>query len=220
MPRTSKLAVCLPDTNSLIHLRDVTVAGRDACLWLWDEFEIRIAEKIRDEVRDKNARNPALKVGSIDKKLTKSIVPLEFNLDLMEKCFLENFDTEFQPDRDLGERNNSQVALQLVIQSKARSVIFLTDELKCVREKEGFVWKIFDTYPIGVIWNALDFLLYLYLRHKRFVYAQALDAIRDVNIKIGGKPDEVRKRLVKYSKNLELIQEAKQKLPALWSPAM
>lgn len=217
MPRSQKLAICVPDTNALIHLRDVTVAGRDACLWLWDEFEIRIAEKIRDEVRDKGSHNPALKVSKIDRRLTESIVSLNFDLNRMENCFLEKLSIDFTPGRDLGERNNSQVALQLLVQSQARNVIFLTDELKCVRANEGFVWKIFDSYPVGTIWNALDFLLYLYLRHKRFLYDQALDAIRNVNQKIGGKDAEIQNRLVKYSKSLKLIQEAKAKLPGLWS---
>lgn len=217
MPRSQKLTICVPDTNSLIHLRNVIVMNRDACLWLWDEFEIKVAEKIRDEIRDKNAHNPALKVGSIDGKLTKSITGLDFNLELMEKCFLEKFAIEFKPDRDLGERNNSQVALQLIVKGNAQNVIFLTDELKCVRKNEGFVWKIFESYPIGTIWNSLDFLLYLYFRHKRFLYDQALDAIRNVNQKIGGKDAEIQNRLVKYSKSLKLIQEAKAKLPNLWS---
>jgi hypothetical protein len=219
MPRTQKIAVCIPDTNSLIHLRDVKIVGRDACLWLWDEFEIKIGEKIREEVRDKAAHNPALKVSSIDGRLTKSIVELDFDLDAMERCFLDKLGVDFTPGRDLGERTNSQVALQLLVQSKARNIIFLTDELKCVRENEGFVWKIFNTYPVGIIWNALDFLLYLYMRHKRFLYEQALDVIRLVNIKIGGKNEEATKRLAKYTKSLQLIQEAKAKLPGLWNPA-
>jgi hypothetical protein len=212
MPRNRSLLVCVPDTNSLIHLRDVEISGRDARLWLWDEFEVRVGPTIPQEA----ARHHDLMRGQLKRKLERSVVPPAFDLDRIEQSFLAPLGISFETEDDLGERNNYSVALQLVVQNNARQIIFLTDELRVVRERGGFVKLLFDAYPIGMLWNSLDFLLYLYLRQRRFGYSEAESAVRTVNARIGGPQDQVANRLVTYTQHLQSIDFARRQLPTLW----
>lgn len=214
MPRTVPRVICVPDTNALVHLRSVSVAGRDACLWLWDEFEVRVGDQIPREVQ--NMAGNKMAPGQIGGKLRSSVVQLDHALARMEGCFLEPLGIRFAADEDMGERMNSQLALQLMARNSARHIIFLTDELKIMRPNIGFVWKVFNTYPIGLVWNSLDFLLYLFFRHARFLYQQAEDAIRDMNIKIGGNTEARLARLTDYNRRLSSIHTARQRLPMLW----
>lgn len=212
MPRKRSLLVCIPDTNSLIHLRDVEISGRDARLWLWDEFEVRVSSTIPQEA----ARHPNLMRGQLKRKLARSAVSPAFDLARMEQSFLTPLGISFESESDLGERDNCSVALQMVIQNNARQVIFLTDELRIVRNRGGFVKQLFEAYPIGMVWNSLDFLLYLYLRQWRFSYGEAKNAVRTVNARIGGPQDQVVNRLVTYTQHLQSIDSARRQLPTLW----
>ncbi len=219
MPRTVPRVICVPDTNALVHLRYVNVAGRSACLWLWDEFEVRVGNRIPREIQDIAGNNPELAPSQIRRKLGRSVVELDYALAQMERCFLDPLDTQFDADEDMGERINSQLALQLMARNSARHIIFLTDELRIMRPNIGFVWKVFNTYPIGLVWNSLDFLLYLFFRQTRFLYPQAEDAIRDVNTRIGGNTEAHMARLTDYTRRLNTINVARQRLPTLWVPA-
>lgn len=219
MPRTYSRVICVPDTNALVHLRYVRVMERDACLWLWDEFDIKVGNEIPRELQEIAAKNPNLAPGGIARRLNQSVVEMDFNLKRMENCFLDPINIHFGDNRDLGERINSQIALQLMANNSARGIIFLTDELKIMRPNIGFVWAVFNTYPIGLVWNSLDYLLYLFFRHQRFLYPQAEDAIRDVNSRIGGNSEVLSTRLTVYTKRLRAINTARQRLPALWVPA-
>ena len=212
MPRNRSLLVCVPDTNSLIHLREVEIAGRDARLWLWDEFEVRVGSTIPQEA----ARHPDLMRGQLKRKLERSVVSPAFDLNRIEQSFLTPLGISVEAENDMGERDNCSVALQLIIQNNARQVIFLTDELRIVRDQGGFVKQLFDAYPIGLLWNSLDFLVYLYLRQWRFRYSEAESAVRTVNARIGGPQDQVANRLVTYTQHLQSIDSARRQLPTLW----
>lgn len=216
MSRKKPLIVCLPDTNSLIHLRGVVVANKSACLWLWDEFEIQISDQIPQELQNNAARNPDLEVREITRKVLASVVALKSNLEVTERCFLQPIGIEFKDDCDLGERKNTQLAFQSIAQNQTRQTIFLTDERKAVEPATGFVYKAFGSYPLGVIWNSLDFLLYLYFRHKRIQFQQAEDALREVNARIQGKPEVAVERLTAYNKRLKIIAAARRQVPQLW----
>lgn len=135
----------------------------------------------------------------------------------MEQWFLEPLGFSFSAPDDLGERYNCQLGLQLIAQNAARQVIFLTDELKIMRENTGFVKVLFDTYPLGMVWNSLDFLLYLHLRHpNRFLYTQAEVVMREVNILIGGTTPVQVNRLANYTTRLRYIDAARARLTTLW----
>ena len=233
--------ICIPDTNALIHLRGITVARRDACQWLWDEFDVKVSEEIPREAKNHQNKMP----GGLFKKLDRSTEKLHLELDKMEKGFLASLGKSFNTLDDIGERHNSQLGLQLIIRNTARQVIFLTDEIKIVRDNSqfslllsarnavrqvtfrtdearilkedvGFVKLLFDTYPIGRVWNTLDFLLYLYLRHTKFNEQEAEDALRTVNTWIGGKNEVMTQRLVAYTRRLKCISTARSQLNKLW----
>jgi len=212
MPRRKSPLICIPDTNTLIHLRDVEIAGRNARLWLWDEFEVRVGGVIPQEA----ARHPNLMQGQLRKKLEHSVIVLKLQQDRMEQGFLGPLGMSLSQTNDMGERQNCSVALQLVIQNGARQVIFLTDELRIVYPETGFVKQLFDSYPLGWLWNSLDFLLYLYLRQRRFTYEEAENAVRTVNARIGGKQTVAIDRLKTYIQRLQCIDAARQHLPVLW----
>lgn len=148
-------------------------------------------------------------------KLNRSVAQLPEPLAKMEACFLGPLELYIDPtDKNKGERKNCQVSLQLVIQRLACQVIFLTDELRIVRT--GFIKHAFDAYPIGQVWSSLDFVLYLYLKHKRFDYETAEAIIQDVNSMIGGKDEDMLNRLSVYLKRLGVIESARRQLPNLW----
>lgn len=216
MPRNKPPIVCLPDTNSLIHLRGVIIANKSACLWLWDEFEVQISDEIPQELQNNAARNPDLVVREIARKVPGSVVALKADLQLTERCFLKPIGVEFDNNRDLGERKNTQLAFQSIARNLTRQTIFLTNERKAVDPNTGFVYKTFSNYPLGVIWNSLDFLLYLYFRHKRILLEHAADAMRQVNLRMGGQAEVAGKRLTAYTKRLGVIDSARRQVPALW----
>lgn len=221
MPKRKPPLVCLPDTTSLIHLRDIIISGRDARLWMWDEFEVKVSDEIQREVDRHRTRHLAgrhrLMPGQLGGKISRSSETLLLGLEPMEQSFLEPLGFSLNPHDDLGERHSCQLGIQLITRNAARLVIFLTDELKIMRENIGFVKVLFDTYPIGMVWNSLDFLLYLHLRHpNRFLYTQAEAVIRDVNILIGGTTHVQVDRLANYTKRLRHIDAARARLTTLW----
>lgn len=204
--------ICIPDTCALIHLRDIEIIGRDARLWIWDEFEVRVAPTILDEVN----RHPNLMKGQLKGKIKRSISDMPFSREQIEQIFLAPLDVTFGQLDDLGERDNCSVALQLITKNHARQIIFLTDELGIMHPEHGFLKKLFDSYPIGMVWNSLDFLLYLYLRQKRFPFDEAQYALRTVNTNIGGKVEIVTQRIVRYTRHLRHIESARRHMPNLW----
>lgn len=215
MPPVKSSLVCVPDTNVFVHLRDIKLSNRDACLWLWDEFDIKVSDEIPREVQTFASRDSVLTPTSIKNRLNRSIISLKEDLAKMENCFFAPLNVFFTKSADLGERKNSLLSLQLVANNSVRYLIFLTDELKTTRPT-GFIGNTFDTYRVGTVWNSLDFLLYLYFRQPRITFLEVKAAIRDVNSRIKGEAVEAGARLVKYNKRLDTIKGAKEKLPVLW----
>jgi len=119
-------------------------------------------------------------------------------------------------DKDKGERHNCCVAFEAVMSGEYRQVIFLTSELKATDlKRDGFLSSVFDTFPIGQIWSSLDFVLYLFLRHRRrFPFREAEDALRDINSRIKGRKEVVMQRLTDYNRKLKQIEQALLQLPA------
>lgn len=197
--------LCIPDTNSLIHMRDIEVAKKDLRLWLWQEFDVKLSSTICTEIQ--NHRD--LAKGSIQKRCNKSVWNFTVQLDKLEKAFLQPFYPDLDSRKDRGERHNCCVALDAVSSGAYRQVIFLTDELKTTNpERNGFLFRVFDSFPIGRIWSSLDFVLYLFLRHQnRFPFKIAEDALRTINRKVGGTEDAIKERFIDYNRKLERIKK-------------
>ncbi|MCY4570607.1 MAG: hypothetical protein OXD49_20150 [Candidatus Poribacteria bacterium] len=199
-----KPLLCVVDTNSLIHMRDIRVARRYLGLWLWREFTVGVSDKIIEEVQKQRKYHPS---HHIQRKCTKSKWAFQNQIDKLENVFLRPFYPNMEGDKDKGELHNCCVALEAILNDKHRQIIFLTDELHSTNPcKKGFIYCIFDTYPIGKIWSSLDFILYLFLRHrKNFSLPEAENVLRDVNSRIGGKVEDAQKRLTTFNQKLRQI---------------
>src|SRR4051812_19599895 len=117
MARRLPPIICIPDTTALVHLRYVNIVGRSACLWLWDEFEVKVGQKIPEEVHAMAARNARRAPGEIGGLLNRSVLALDIELNRMEKGFLHPLGFQLNDSDDLGERLNCQIALQLLAQN-------------------------------------------------------------------------------------------------------
>ena len=203
--RQKSALLCIPDTNSLINMSDIEIAKKDLRLWLWVEFDVKLSPTICTEIQ--NHRD--LVKGGIRKRCNKSVWNFTIQLDRLEKTFLQPFYHDLNSRKDRGERHNCCVALDAVSSGAYRQVIFLTDELKTTDpERNGFLFRVFDSFPIGQIWSSLDFVLYLFLRHRnRFPFKIAQDVLRTINREVGGTEDAMRKRFIDYNRKLEKIKK-------------
>lgn len=207
--------LCIPDTNSLIHLcqTDIEVSRKELWLWLWQEFDVKLSESVMDELN----RHQNKTYGGIIKKCSKSIWNYSIQIDRLEQSLLQHFNIELGGRNDQGERHNCCVAFEAIAYGKYRQVIFLTDELHSTTPNgKAFLYKIFKTFPMGHIWSSLDFVVYLYMRHrKRFPIETAKLLIKDINNLVGGKEDIIRDRLKKYNNKLMKIDISLSKLPSI-----
>ncbi|RKU24488.1 hypothetical protein C6499_16865 [Candidatus Poribacteria bacterium] len=209
--QTSAL-LCIPDTNSLIHMRDIEVINDDLRLWLWKEFDVKLSKTICDEIQS----HQILAKGNIQKQCNRSKWSFQVPIDKLEKAFLQSFYPNLDNRGDRGERHNCCVALEAVLSGKYRQVIFLTDELKTTDSKQdGFLFQVFDTFRIGKIWSSLDFVLYLFTRHwNRFRFQIAEGVLRDINSRLGGQRGIPTKRFECYHSKLKEINKTLSQLPA------
>ena len=221
MPDKQKSTLlCIPDTNSLIHMRDINVANKKLWLWLWEEFDVKLSETICDELRD----HPNLTDSGMESKCRKSIWGFrekKNTLKKLEEVFVQHFNIKMRGRKNKGECHNCCVALDAVLSGTYRQVIFLTNELKTTDpNREGPLFKVFESLPIGKIWSSLDFVLYLFARHPNlFRFQVAGDVLRDVNGRMGGSRsgggmNAPEKRLTHYNGKLKKIGETLSQLPS------
>ena len=142
-------------------------------------------------------------------------------LKTMEKVFVKHFNMNLDDRKNLGECHNCCIALDAVLGGTYSQVIFLTDELKGTDPKrDGSLFRVFDSFPLGKIWSSLDFILYLFTRHRnRFHFQIATDALKDINGLIGGKkPNDKNgvpaKRLRCYNSKLKKINNTLSESPS------
>lgn len=199
-----KPLLCVVDTNSLIHMRGIRVARKDLGLWLWQEFTVKVSDTIIEEVQRPRKHHPSQRV---QRKSTKSKWIFQNQIDKLEDVFLQPFYPDIEGNKNKGELHNCCVALEGVLSNKHRQVIFLTDELNSIDPAQnGFIFRIFDTFPIAKIWTSLHFILYLFLRHRKdFPLHEARDVLRDVNLRMRGKEDVVQSRLLDFDNKLKQI---------------
>ena len=206
-----KPLLCVVDTNSLIHMRDIRVARKDLGLWLWQEFTVKVSDTIIQELQSPRKYRPS---HHVQRKCTKSRWTFQNQIDKLENAFLQPFYPNVEGDKNKGELHNCCVALEGVLSDRYRQVIFLTNELNSIDpDQNGFIFRIFDTFPIARIWSSLHFILYLFLRHrKRFPLHEARDVLRDVNLRMRGKEDIVPDRLIAFDNKLKQIDRTLSRL--------
>lgn len=198
--------MCVVDTNSLIHMRDIRVARKELGLWLWQEFTVKVSDKIIEEVYNSRRHRPG---PHVQRKCTKSNWVFQNQIDKLENAFLQPFYQNLGGNKNKGELHNCCVALEAILSDKHRQVIFLTNELNSTDpDRKGFIFRIFDTYPIAKIWSSLHFILYLFLRHRnKFPFSEASSALRDVNSRMRGEAESAQDRLITFNKKLKQIDQ-------------
>lgn len=211
MPKKQKSTLlCIPDTNSLIHMRNIDVANKKLWLWLWEEFDVKLSEAICNELHD----HPDLNDKGMENKCKNSVWNFrgpESRLKKLKEALVEHFNIQLNGRENQGECHNCCIALEAILSGAYRQVIFLTNELKTTDPKrDGSLFRVFDNFRIGEIWSSLDFVLYLFTRHRnRFHFKIAKDALNDINGRIGGKTknDVPVERLRLYNNKLKKIDE-------------
>jgi len=216
--------VCIVDTCSLINLSDVQLARRSLHRWLWDEFEVRFSEAVLDEIRrhqrdmGRNRRRDWGKyvykyntINTRERMLFSSLTRLveagrchRCNQTIWQE---QSFEPDLDNPQDKGERHNCCVSLHIVRNGNfRRQVIYLTDDQRAVRD---YVRPVFDVFPLGTIWSSLDFVLYIFVRHRpRILLQTVLATLRDVNAKGVGSNNassKLTRRLTVYQKRAEHI---------------
>lgn len=190
--------LCIVDTCSFIYMSEIELAGRSLHRWLWDEFDVRYSQAVWEEIKQ-NARKMGRDAKYIKRHSEKQLWPLPEITTYENALFAEYSrrietgycrqckrpfygDIPFTPDltspKDRGERHNCCVALNAVMAGNQRQVIFLTDDLKAIRD---YVDPVFSTFPLGYHWSSYDFVLYLFVRHrKRILQGMVQDALHDI----------------------------------------
>ena len=201
-----KPLLCVVDTNALIHMRGIRVARKDLGLWLWREFTVKVSDEVIKEVQKPRQEAPNY---DVQRKCTQSNWIFHNQIDRLENAFLQPFYENLESSRNKGELHNCCVALEAILSDKHRQVIFLTNELNTTDpEKNGFIFRIFDTFPIGRVWSSLHFILYLFLKYrKEFPFSEARDVLRDVNSRMRGKAEDAQNRLIAFNKKLDQINQ-------------
>ena len=185
-------------------MRGIRVARKDLGLWLWQEFTVKVSDTIIEEVQRPRKHRPSQQV---QRKSTKSKWTFQNQIDKLEDVFLQPFYPDIEGNKNKGELHNCCVALEGVLSNKHRQVIFLTNEINSIDpDQNGFIFRIFDTFPIAKIWTSLHFILYLFLRHRKdFPLHEARDVLRDVNLRMCGKEEVVQSRLLDFDNKLKQI---------------
>ena len=185
-------------------MRDIRVARKDLRLWLWQEFTVKVSEKIIEEVQRPRKYRPS---HHIQRKCAESKWAFQNQINTLENVFLQPFYPNVEGDKNKGELHNCCVALEGVLSNKYPQAIFLTNELNITDpDQNGFIFRIFDTFPIARIWSSLHFILYLFLRHRKsFPLHEARDVLRDVNLRMCGTEDVVPDRLLAFDNKLKQI---------------
>lgn len=186
--------LCIADTNSLIWLSEVELADKSLPRWLWDEFNVKYSLAVWEEIR-----RHAEKMGRDARAVRRNGERYVWDLPTVTTCewalfappfyrtiktgrcrecqraFLKRqlFTPCLDTHEDRGERHNCCVALDAVLEGSHKQVIFLTDDLRAVRD---YVAPVFEIFPLGQIWSSLDFVLYLFMRHRKHIPRATVEA--------------------------------------------
>jgi hypothetical protein len=221
MDKTRKF-LCIIDTCSLVYLKDIQMAGRPLHKWLWSEFDVQFSAVVLDELRSFKQKlgfrynwKDHVRDSSMISNYERAIFSSYQRIIEEGKCkhcrqILWKNDT-FKPNlaetKDRGERHNCCVALDAILNGKYTQVVFLSDDLRALRD---YAQYFFDIFPLGNIWTLFDFITYLFTKYYGTITLNdAQDALRSVNSQDERDRDSEKKRqqLKVYNRRLERIAQ-------------
>jgi len=217
--------LCIADTSSLINLSKLELANSSLHEWLWKEFEVRYSKVVLNEIKSQKEKMGSdgssqrwdnyvweySTISTCERALFKSPWSRTVFSRKCRECKQTIWKNEqFCPDladrKDRGERHNCCITLNAVVEEgKHSQAIFLTDDSSAVSDYDG---SFFSTFPICQIWTSLDFVLYLFLRHKRRmgIKLEVVKAVlRDVNARCPGNTQARARRLTSYYEKVRQI---------------
>lgn len=217
-------ALCIVDTCSLINWQEVELGKRTLYSWLRDEFEVQYSRAVWDEIRQHRHQIESRvirrrgedfvweysAISTCERALFTPFISRTVEAGICRQCGQTIWrEQAFTPDltdtRDRGERYNCCIALDIVRTGTYRQVVFLTDDRRAI---QSYVTPVFETFPLGQIWTSLDFVLYLFMRHRsRIPLNEVMDVLRDVNAQAatGQESPKIARRLTIYQKKAQRI---------------
>lgn len=217
-------SLCIIDTCSLIFMNDVQVARRPLHSWLLDEFEVHYSQTVLEEIRRHSDKIRSRRrwesyvysyprAAACEKMLFGQPLQREIVSGTCRYCkqpiFVEQrFEIDLASSEDQGERHNCCVALAAVRAAEGRQVIFITDDRRAIRD---YVAPMMRVFPLGVTWTSLDFVTFLFFRHRsRITLDDVKVALRDVNANAptSETPQDRDRRIVRltdYNRRVEQI---------------
>lgn len=193
------MAILIPDTSSLINLREIFVGRAHITDTLSSLFDVRTTSEITRETTRHKTDFHAHYVQVIG--FTRAARQRFHREEDYQSILLSRFAPEGNPLRNRGERFNCSLALYQVRKQTTRNVILLIDDF---RARRGFIQWFEERFRITKVWSSLDLLLYIYLSsYPKWPLSQAREALRTVNAYMGGTSHDMLRRLVSYRRYLD-----------------
>ena len=192
--------ICVTDACSLIYMKELQLSRRSLHRWLWAEFDVKFSEVLQEEMENnlrrldsdrtwfrRNAGRSVQRLPAIDTWERALFSPPLYRKIQTSRCkhcgqvgeTKQAFTPDLSEREDKGERHNCCIALAALASDRYKQVIFLTDDFRGVRDYARYV---FDTFPLGQIWSSMDFVTYLFLRHRgRVLLEDVKGVLRDIN---------------------------------------
>ncbi|HEX7997934.1 MAG TPA: hypothetical protein VF528_06045 [Pyrinomonadaceae bacterium] len=196
-------------------MKELQLSRRTLHHWLWDEFDVKFSQVLWEEMENnlrllntdrrwfrRNGGRSVYQLPAIDtweRALFSPPLYRKVETSRCRRCGQVGWTKQaFTPDlnerEDRGERHNCCIALAALASRRHKQVIFLTDDSRGIRDYADYV---FNTFPLGQIWSSMDFVTYLFLRHRgRILLEEVKGVLRDINL-IGvsnASPEETLKR--------------------------
>ncbi len=203
--------ILIPDTSSLINIREVYIGRSHITDVLNQLFNVQVSREIPHEVRRRRS-----KLGNYDKPMLQFVrqarryFPYEQDY---EHLIFNQFSPTDDPNRNRGERYNCALALWLVRRRRTEQVIMLIDDMKAHR---GLIDWYESRFKTTKVWTSLELLLHIYLTmFPKWPYNHAELALRGVNPHLAGTQVEMTKRLREYRRYLEQLHIMLKALPSV-----
>ena len=169
--------ILIPDTSSLINIREVYVGQTHIIDVLNQLFNVQVSREIPHEIRRHREE-----LEDYDKQMLQFVrqarryFPHEQDY---EDLIFNTFSPNGNPDKNRGERYNCALALYLARRRYAGQIIMLTDDMKAHRGLINWCESRFKTVKT---WTSLELLLHIYfVVFPKWSYDRAYSALREVN---------------------------------------
>ena len=203
--------ILIPDTSSLINIREVYVGQTHIIDVLNQLFNVQVSREIPHEIRRHREE-----LEDYDKQMLQFVRQARryFYRDWdYEKILFDQFAPNGNPCKNRGERYNCALALWLVRRRYSGQVIMLTDDMNARRGFIGWYERHFKTVKT---WTSLDLLMHIYLvMFPKWSYVQAYSALKRVNPNVAGTREVITNRLSKYRDYLKLLDSMLKDMPSV-----